>query len=630
MAVDSNVDAASSGTPTGGPGSGGARRRGAQAARAAITGPAAVAIVTAAIAGPLLYAVPGRLDLDPFGPRNEALAVATFLALAAVLLVLTRWRSGERVAAVAAGLLAAWMALSTRAALHGTPYGALGLEGDANRMAAMANRFSLTAASADAWHQGLPQEYPPLYPWLVGRVSALTGVAAWRLLDNAQIIAVALAVLVAFLLWRRWFAGWTALVIAGVAVLSLSRLDKTFELLALVCFVPWALDCLARPPRARLPWALSGLLAGLLVLLYWGWFMFASLGLAVLAVRTWRASAQRWAYTRYLLAVAAVAVVVSSWFTLPYLAGLVSIGGTAVSDLYEPPGGLVADLLPVLDPTPFGLVQLVGLVGLLALRRTTWWATPLLILTAGVFAFRVLATSWYVLTGHTLALHYTPRLYSALLAVAGVLTIAHALPALVARWRRDTNADTRLAAAVGVALLLSWTAYDLNHTWMPRGENPTAKAYLEPLPEGGYVAAAPADGRVPWFPTGPIATALAREWGPSGDRVLLSASEKIYPFVPWYGYISVGPFSANSMSHRPQRLDEVRRLTTIADPDALADAAAATAFGPIDAFILYDRTDGPAGPGWYFSSQRFVPGQFASARWHVMPMPAGVVLIVRR
>lgn len=603
--------------------------------------PSAVAVLTAAIASPVLYAVPGQLNLDPFSARGEALGVAALLLLATAVLTVTRWRSGERVAAAAAGLLAAWMALSTRAALHGTPYGALGLEGDANRMAAMANRFSLTIASADAWHQGLPQEYPPLYPWLIGRASAITGLPAWRLLDNAQVAAVALATLAGFLLWRRWFSGWAALVIAGTSVLCFSRLEKTFELLALVVFVPWALDCLARPPRARLHWLASGLIAGALILLYWGWFLFSALGLVWLALWTWRTHGDRRGFARHLLATAAVALVVSSWFTIPYAVTLARIGGTAVSDLYEPPGGVIGGLFPVFDATPLGALQLIGLIGLIVLRRTTWWATPMLILTAGVFLFRVLATGRYVLTGHTLAMYYTPRMYTMLLATAGVLAIGHGLAAFARRepersatangpLRTTLRTNLRAITAVGIAVLLSWTAYELNRDWTPRDENGTAKAYLEPLPDGGYVADAPAQGRVDWFPTGPIAEALRQEWGTSGERVLLSASEKIYPFVPWYGYISVGPFSANSMSHRPRRLAEVHRLTTIRDPEAFAEAARATAFGPIDAFILYDRPNGARGPGWYFSAERFVAEQFASPHWRVLSMPGGVVLAIRR
>lgn len=605
------------------------RRR---AAIASLTQPALIAVLTAAVAAPICYAVPGRLNVDPFSARGQTIGVAGILVIATAVLVASRWRSGERVAGAAAGLLAAWMVLSTRTALHGTPYGALGLEGDANRMAAMANRFSLTMASVDAWHPGLPSEYPPLYPWLIGRASAITGTPAWRLLDNAQILAVALATLAGFLLWRRWFSGWSALVIAGTSVLCFSRLDKAYELLALVVFVPWALDTLAHPPRRRLPWLFSGLVAGGLVLVYWGWFLLCGLGLIALVVWAWRTSTDRRAYLRHVLAVAAVAAVVSSWYTVPLLAGVARLGVTPVADLWEPSAGMVADLFPIFDATPLGVLQLVGLVGMVLLRRSTWWARPMLMLTAGVFLFRVLATARYVFTGKSLLLFYTPRAYTVLLAIAGVLTVAHGLAALREgagpAWLRQR--DPRPIVVVGIALVLAWTGYELNRAWAPRGESVTAKSFLEPLPNGEYVPFAPEEGRVPWFPIEPVAAELEREWGETSEKVLLSATEKIYPFVPWHGYVSVGWFSANSLSHRPQRVAEVHRLSTIKDPEQFADAVTNSRFGPIDAFVLWDRPEASAGPGWYFSTVRFTPEQFDSPQWRVVPMPAGVVLIIRQ
>ena len=50
----------------------------------------------------------------------------------------------------------------------------------------MAERYSTTAASADAWIPGLPGESPPLYPWLIGRTAAVLHTEAWRLLGPAE------------------------------------------------------------------------------------------------------------------------------------------------------------------------------------------------------------------------------------------------------------------------------------------------------------------------------------------------------------------------------------------------------------------------------------------------------------
>ena len=53
----------------------------------------------------------------------------------------------------------------------GTPFGDSGLRGDAARLAAMATRYSTTWAPVDGFVPSVPSEYPPLFPWLLGRIS---------------------------------------------------------------------------------------------------------------------------------------------------------------------------------------------------------------------------------------------------------------------------------------------------------------------------------------------------------------------------------------------------------------------------------------------------------------------------
>jgi hypothetical protein len=70
-----------------------------------------------------------------------------------------------------------------RIALHGSPFGFI--DGDTVRLSAMAERYTTTWRSADGIVSALPSEYPPLYPWLIGHISVLLHVPAWRLLAPA-------------------------------------------------------------------------------------------------------------------------------------------------------------------------------------------------------------------------------------------------------------------------------------------------------------------------------------------------------------------------------------------------------------------------------------------------------------
>ena len=67
----------------------------------------------------------------------------------------------------------------------------------------MANTYSHTWHSADGIVPSVPSNYPPLFPWLVGRTSALINVPAWKLLGPAEAITLSFAVVAGYILWRR-------------------------------------------------------------------------------------------------------------------------------------------------------------------------------------------------------------------------------------------------------------------------------------------------------------------------------------------------------------------------------------------------------------------------------------------
>ena len=81
---------------------------------------------------------------------------------------------------------------------------------------------------------------------------------------------------------------------------------------------------------------------------------------------------------------------------------------------------------------------------------------PLLLLTAGTYAYWLLGLAAFVLAGLHLLLQDTPPLISLVLASAGVLTIAQAAPAIV----RKISIRTVPAGlpALGLCLLIIWTA----------------------------------------------------------------------------------------------------------------------------------------------------------------------------
>ena len=145
--------------------------------------PSLAALVTWVVCLPVAFAAATLGPADPFRLRVAMVPVVVLVAGVAVVGVASRRLPADLASGIGAGLAGGWVAFTLRVALHGTPFGFGGLESDAGRLAAMANRYASTWHSSDGIVPSVPSNYPPLFPWLVGRASALVahpGLAAAR------------------------------------------------------------------------------------------------------------------------------------------------------------------------------------------------------------------------------------------------------------------------------------------------------------------------------------------------------------------------------------------------------------------------------------------------------------------
>ena len=608
--------------------------------------PSLAALVTWVVCLPVAFAAAGLGTADPFRLRVAMVPVVVLVAGVAVAGLVSRRLPADLASGIGAGLAGGWVAYTLRVALHGTPFGFGGLGSDAGRLAAMANRYASTWHSSDGIVPSVPSNYPPLFPWLVGRASALVHTPAWRLLGPAEAITLSFAVVAGYLLWRYLAPGPVALALSLPVLLCFSLPEKAYEILALAVLIPWAVATFGDPPRGRLHWLPAGLIGGLSILLYWAFLVFGALGVLALAVLTWRASPDRARYVRHVALTVVVALVVASWYLIPYLGWGLMHGSSQVEYQYQG-GGISDSPLLFLSPTPLGVLELTGVIGLLWWRGRVWWGKPLLLLTAGIYAYWLLGLAAFVLAGLHLLLQDTPPLISLVLAAAGVLTIAQAAPAIV----RKVSIRTVPAGlpALGLCLLIIWTAVTAWQAWMPGGppsvtglyqpavspqRNDTTAAFTPALPGGGYLPATPVSIRNPPFPTDLIRRDVASVLGKSAKPVTLSASEQLFAFVNWPGYIGVTWGAAGIDTDWPARYAALRKLSRVSDPAAFAAASARTAFGPVDVFIL-QRTS-PARWTWQPAGSpdpaiTFTPAQFSPHAFTVFTnLPGNYVLAVRQ
>jgi hypothetical protein len=600
---------------------------------------ALVATVVWLVGFPVVVGVVHVAGLDPLRARGALLPIAAGVVVGAILLAAhLRWRS-ELLVVLTAGFVAAWCALVLTAAYYGTPYGDSGLRGDAARIAAMTTRFATTWKPIDAFIPSIPTEYPPLYPWLIARVANLVGEPAWTLVGDAEVVVLSGAVLGAFLLWRRLVSSPVALALAVVAPMIFNQARKAHEIFVLALFLPWVLATFAGRPRpgGGMHWLPAGIIGAVFILTYQGFLVFSAIGLVGLVVHAWRTSPLRKAYLIHVGLTSLTALVVSSWYIIPYVYGLLFLPGNRTSNFFVSPS--ISDralYLEFLDPTLPGALMLVGLVGLLIFRRTQWWAVPVLWVVVGALAYRAAFTVVFVLTGQTGYLDYTSRLLGTVLGCAGVLTLVTGVPILM---RRIQVTPRRSLAVVAATVLLASAAFIVWQRWMPGPKgfkdvvwpedllvyNLATFAHAEPWPDGRYPTFAPAEPRVTWFPTDPILEAIDESWtSRARDPVVLSYDERLFVFRSLHGFVSVERLAANTFAQWDERFAELERLAALPGPEEFARESADTKFGPIDVFVLRETDD-----GWTWGDLVFDPELFG-AHWTVHDdLPNGAVVAVR-
>jgi hypothetical protein len=594
---------------------------------------------------PAALAAPGLLDLDPFEARAPRLLLNVCLVAAAALAVVALRLRGPAFIAAAAGLLASYLALVMRTALSGTPFGYGGVHGDTGRITAMAVHYERSWATHDGI-VGTASEYPPLFPFLVGKAAMLADVPAWRLLGHAELLLVSASVVAGFALWSRLVSPAVALA-AGVAVPFVFGVpSKPHEVLALAVFLPLVLLTVARPPGERLHWLPAGLIAVALCLTYHAWVVFSAAGLLALAWWTWRREPDRRSYLLYVGRVVAVMATVTAWYTVPYVSAMLA-GGRQVGDTFNS-ARISENPFPFLELGITGLLCLAGLAGLLRYARTSWWAPPLLAILAGCYLYRAIGMVRWATTGHSGLYYYTAPLIELCLIAGVVLSAATVAPRLAERMGPAVAARS---GVVGMTAVVFFVAVGCTVSWMPvtrAGTNPNgalaALAHHQRLPGGGLPAGHPGTGD----PKALAASVGIRDWDflpveavehqvravRPADRYprVLSHDEQIHAFLPWRGFIGVDRTGAQGPTRYDDRHRELVRLSRLGDPAAFADATRRTAFGPIDVFVLRRAADGTL--VWKGlrvpEAVRFQRGQFALAAFQVHDVEPDVFLAVRR
>jgi len=606
--------------------------------------PLAFALAGSAVA---LVAV-GRWQPDPWlHATTLVLWAVTAGTVAAILVLRARGsRSPELTADLVVGAASTLGVLYLAAQLTGTPL--LPFNADLTFRMAAATRFTSTWHLVDYGYRGLPAAYPPLLPWVTGRVGALTHQPGWRALKEVAFVALAVMPPCAYALWRRLLPTLPAAFVAASSVLLFLAYQPE-EWLSAALFVPWLLLVLETRSGAMFSRRVLvlGVIGAVIVPLYYFYLLPALVivPIAVLAAR-WAGRPTR---LRTGVGVLAVTTALSAAYWAPLLVSLltsahVSPGQTS----YLQPNQLLA-LTSSFGPSLRGVADWVGVGYLLYAARQDPIARHLAAVLAGSCAWILLGRATSVLVHDTLVYWRAAHLV-ALVALAGcVLAVARVIAT------RSEHVRARRWALVAVAVL-SVAAVVSGVDSLPRPRLIT-RSHMSALPDGGYpryphglsdaalLAAEPA-------PTGQpevlrrIEEANARSrpddralWealgGPAAQsKVVLSTRPSLEWYYPVYFFNAATPSYADAAAGYAQRRSFLRSLAAVHDPAEFLRRSQHNSFQPIDAFVLYRGPHGGLyyaarvdefGHGTALRSIRFSRTQFPASLWQVVDVGPYVV-----
>lgn len=174
-------------------------------------------------------------------------------------------------------LLALWTGLflcgGAAVLTNATPFAPLGAVADQSYRTAYLTKFGNGWGLVDYAYKDLPSFYPPLFFWVLGRFSALGGIAAWKMLKVGMLAVAFLVPTGGWLLWRRLVGPRRAAAVVVVTSLVFQDWYVPHLWLAIAVFVPWwcwfVLGCGRQRPLRRGGLAVGVLLGAVVALTYW-------------------------------------------------------------------------------------------------------------------------------------------------------------------------------------------------------------------------------------------------------------------------------------------------------------------------------------------------------------------------
>ena len=560
-----------------------------------------VAVVVSVVA---LMAI-SRVEWPAFPSSNQLHALTTVgqvgcligLAGAGVL-----WRNGRqwlaRTGAVVA--LAAFTVVTLGMPLGATKLYLFGISVDQQFRTEYLTRLADSAELRDMTYAGLPPFYPPGWFWIGGRAAALTSTPAWEMYKPWAITSIAIAVVVAFVLWSMMIRfEYACAVTAATAVVTLAYTSAEPYSAVITVLIPpvlvlaWA-GLRASGRRGRSAIVGVGIFLGFTATFYTlllGYTAFAVTAMAVLAaiIRRGVAPLVRLA----VIAVIAIAIAAITWLPFLLRAFRGPLGDTGTAQHYLPGDGAVLNF-PMLQ---FSLLGALCMLGTLWLAWRSWSpsgqergdpgsgsirAAALGIGVLALYAWSLLSMLTTLVGTTLLSFRLQPTL-TVLLATAGVFGFIEITLAVAARWSRRA---IPVAVAAGLIGAIGFSQD------IPRVLRPDLTvAYTDTDGDGQRGDRRPPGAEKHYSQ---IDAAIREVTGkPANQTIVMTADYSFLSYYPYYGFQGLTSHYANPLAQFNDRAAAIESWGTLGSAREFTEALDSMPFEPPTVFLM--RRGGAAG-----------------------------------
>ncbi len=402
---------------------------------ATVAGMAAAALIAIIVSAAGLSAI-SRVDWPAYPSSNQLHALTTvgqvgcLIGLLAVGVLWRRrpgWRILSRVGA--AVFLAGFTVVTLGMPLGATKLYLFGISVDQQFRTEYLTRLTDSPALHDMTYAGLPPFYPPGWFWLGGRAAAFTGTPAWEMFKPWAITSIAIAVVLAFVLWSELIRFEYALAVtAATAAVTLAYSSPEPYSAIITMLIPpvlvlaWGGLRGSGRPGGHNGWAAvigTGLFLGVTATFYTLLLAYAAFTVTVLAAVA-AVSRRSVAPLLRLCVIGVVAAAVGALTWLPFLlrAARGPMSGTGSAQHYLPDDGAILNF-PMLQFSMLGALCMLGTLWLVWRARSSARATALGIGVLSLYAWSLLSML-ATLAGTTLLSFRLQPTLTVLLAAAGV------------------------------------------------------------------------------------------------------------------------------------------------------------------------------------------------------------------